>query len=145
MLLKEPLLIKNKTLQNRVWTDYNNIGFHEINNNNNPTNSYINDKKQYKKIDSYKHINNNFISNSKREQPDNNIIINNLIIKNNCDNLFYKNNLNNSRRIQNLRNSTNQYNVNSAVINDIIPHSQYLTLLQRNQMKRNNNNILLKK
>ena len=87
----------------------------------------------------------NIISNSKREQPDNNIIINNLIIKNNCDNLFYKNNLNNSRRIQNLRNSTNQYNVNSAVINDIIPHSQYLTLLQRNQMKRNNNNILLKK
>ena len=139
------VLNQNKTRQNRVWTDYNNIGFHEINNNNNPTNSYINDKKQYKKIDSYKHINNNFISNSKREQPDNNIIINNLIIKNNCDNLFYKNNLNNSRRIQNLRNSTNQYNVNSAVINDIIPHSQYLTLLQRNQMKRNNNNILLKK
>ena len=41
--------------------------------------------------------------------------------------------------------SGNASNVNSAVINDIIPHSQYLTLLQRNQMKRNNNNILLKK
>ena len=138
------VLNRNKNNQNRIWTDYTNIGFHETNINNNSANLYNYDKKQYKKIDSYKHINNNFLSNSQREQPDNNIIINNLIIKNNCDNLFYKNNLNNNRRNQNLRNSTTLYNVNNSVINDMIPHSQYLTLLQRNQIKKNNN-ILLNK
>ena len=131
----------DKNNQNRLWTDYDNIGFHEINNNNN---SYNKGDKQYNQIKSYKHINNNFISYRKNAQPDKNIIINNLIIKNNCDNLFYKNNLNNTQRNKNLRYSTNQNYVNSALINEIIPHNQYLTLLQRNQLKKSNNYLLKK-
>ena len=130
----------NKNNQNRLWTDYDNIGFHEINNNS----SYNKEDKQYNQIKSYKHINNNFISYRKNAQPDKNIIINNLIIKNNCDNLFYKNNLNNTQRNINLRNSTNSNYVNTALINEIIPHNQYLTLLQRNQLKKNNNYLLKK-
>jgi hypothetical protein len=77
----------NKNNQNRLWTDYDNIGFHEINNNNN---SYNKDNKQYNQIKSYKHINNNFISYRTNAQPDKNIIINNLIIKKNFINLFFK-------------------------------------------------------
>ena len=136
------ILNPNKSIQNRLWTDYSNIGFHEINTNFNSNNSFNNDKNQYKKINLYKHFNNNFLSNRNKEKSDNNnIVINNLIIKNNCDNLFYKNNLNNLHQNQNLRNSVNQYNFHSISLKDFIPQGQYLTLVQRNQLKNSNNNL----
>ena len=92
------------------------------------------DKKQYQKIDSFKHINNNFISNRKREQPDKKIIINNLIIKNNCDNLYYKNNLNNSQRIQILKNSYTRDDANTNLTPNALSHAQYKPFLQRNKL-----------
>ena len=126
---------------NRLRNDYNNIGFHIINKTND---SIKNDKKQIQNINSFKNINNNINNtkinmNQKNAQKDkNNIIINNLIIKNNCDNLYYKNNLNTSQNIQILKNSYATNNANSNLTPNFLAHAQYKPFSQRNQIQEHN-------
>ena len=118
---------------NRLRNDYNNIGFHIINKTND---SFKNENRQ-----TFKHINNNINNtkinmNQKNAPKDkNNIIINNLIIKNNFDNLYYKNNLNNSQRIQILKNSYTRNDANTNLTPNALSHAQYKPFLQRNKLQ----------
>ena len=65
-----------------------------------------------------------------------NIIINNLIIKNNCNNLFYNNDFDKNKKKNSQRLNMRYKNISQLPIKNDVNHAQYS---QRNNMNNNNN------
>ena len=113
------------------------------NKNNNPFVYESQQNKSYQIQTNYQKMNlNSHKANLKKIQNDknNNIIINNVIIRNNCDNLLYKNNFNDNLLYKNqgTKNEVNRNNFNSYKIQNSDSHNQYKSFLQRNKNKNNN-------
>ena len=125
----------DKNNSHRLLTDSDNISHQRINKNIKNLNNNKNQKIIRLKQNNYS--NKNINTNINKEMNDsNNIIINNLIIKNNCDNLYYKNNINNIKRKQSMRNNITQNSENVFMISQNPFHNQTPKIMKRNNVRK---------